>query len=393
MNKKYLGEIIKERNYELGTNTLIVAPVGSGKTHYIFNDLAQTNKVLYLCDTNNLEEAVTYEANNRSSFGNREMNIMTYQSFGMKIQNDINNELINKYDYVICDEIHNLINYQSFSNSEILKVALYKLFVAYENTKIVFLTATPYYLEQFAKENQGVDVNFITYNLSKDKEIKRYINRRKAYITHISQIQFGLKEYEEAFMYGGMKCMIFTSTISEMEQIEEMCRNVNLNPISIWSENNQNKRMTDAQVMVRKHLIRSGELLEPYNVLIINRATETGVNITDENIQLVIINNANLTLQIQARGRIRHDIDLLVLKTNKATNMDLFTIDDEYLDIDLTKEEIENEIIFAYGLRDNQRKLYTVNKFIKALENRYVVKKSRKQVNGVQSTYYYISKK
>ena len=39
LGTKYLGEIIKEEKIELGTNTLIVAPTGSGKTHYILNDL------------------------------------------------------------------------------------------------------------------------------------------------------------------------------------------------------------------------------------------------------------------------------------------------------------------------------------------------------------------
>ena len=34
---KYLGEIIKEEGIELACNTLIVAPVGSGKSHYILN--------------------------------------------------------------------------------------------------------------------------------------------------------------------------------------------------------------------------------------------------------------------------------------------------------------------------------------------------------------------
>ena len=51
---KYLGEIIKEEGIELGSNTLIVAAVGSGKTYYILNDLCTKDKnSLYLCDTTN----------------------------------------------------------------------------------------------------------------------------------------------------------------------------------------------------------------------------------------------------------------------------------------------------------------------------------------------------
>ena len=59
---KYLGEIIKEEGIELGSNTLIVAPVGSGKTYYILNDLCTKDKnSLYLCDTTNLKNSILKE--------------------------------------------------------------------------------------------------------------------------------------------------------------------------------------------------------------------------------------------------------------------------------------------------------------------------------------------
>ena len=32
---------------------------------------------------------------------------------------------------------------------------------------------------------------------------------------------------------------------------------------------------------------------------------------------LVIVNTTNITQQVQARGRVRHDVDLLVVKTHE----------------------------------------------------------------------------
>ena len=57
---KYLSEVMKEvlKGGELESNTLIVSPVGSGKTHYIFEDLCKHAKTLYLCDTTNLKNNV-----------------------------------------------------------------------------------------------------------------------------------------------------------------------------------------------------------------------------------------------------------------------------------------------------------------------------------------------
>ena len=46
--KKFLSYFLKDK--EIESNTLIVSPTGSGKTHFIFNDLIKKGRYLYLCD-------------------------------------------------------------------------------------------------------------------------------------------------------------------------------------------------------------------------------------------------------------------------------------------------------------------------------------------------------
>ena len=398
MSKKYLSELMKDK--ELKGNTLIISPTGSGKTHYIVNELCKNKKVLYLCDNSNLEEQVSLEDNTRviknnqikKGFNRTDIQIMTYKAFGMKVKYDIDDDYINSFKLIICDEIHNLVDYQTFNNDADLSHVIISLMKEYDNTQILMFTATPYYLDELAKKHEGVDKYYSRIDFSKDRQIMRYINKREAYLNHISQIQFALEEYRQSFEYSNMKCLIYVDKIDDMKFIEDMCIDRKLKPICIWSKNNSKHYMNDEQMKVREYLLSTGELLSPYNVLIINRATETGVNIYDEKMQLAIVNTTNITQQIQARGRIRHDVDLLVIKTNDKNKIDTITIKDELLGKWLLKIDLEN-MIKDFKLRDEKRREMTVNKFINLLtNNNYRISKSRKLINENKITLYKIIK-
>lgn len=392
--KKYLGEILG--GVQLENNTLVISPTGSGKTHYIFNDLIQEGKYLYLCDNENLKTSVEYEERTFSNrkqitgFENFSVEIMCYKEFGNKVK--FNNEIVSDYKMIICDEIHNLIDYQAFNNDAELSHAIKELFKKYTTTKIVYFTATPHYLEVLGKDYEDLYKILSVRDFSKSKEIKRYINRREAYINHLSQVQFQLNEYKQSFEYANLKCLIFTREISKMESLKEMCVNRGLNPICIWSRNNQ-KEMNQEQLRVREHLIRTGLLPEPYNVLIMNRSLETGINIYDKDMNLAIINTTNLTQQIQVRGRIRHDIDLLVVRTDEQKLPEVkIDLDEKYLGVELLKEEVE-DIITELHLKNSKNKYITVAKLMSLLNNQdYQMVRERKVSNGIKYSYYIITR-
>lgn len=392
--KKYLSEILKD--VELDNNSLIVAPTGSGKTHYIFNDLIKKGKYLYLCDNENLKASI--ETKNRTYSNRKELigfdtfsiEVMCYKEFGRKVR--YNNNIVHNYNTIFCDEIHNLIDYQTFGDDTDLSHVIKELFKEYSNTKIIYFTATPYYLKVLEKKHTELSQTLSIYDYSTSKEIMRYVNKREAYINHLSQVQFQLDEYKQAFEYSNLKCLIFTREISVMKNLEKMCVEKNLKPICIWSRKNEHYEMSKEQLDVRDHLIKTGELLAPYNVLIMNRALETGINIYDKNMNLAIINTTNLTQQIQVRGRIRHDIDLLIVRTNDQKLPDLkIYLDEKYLNKELTKDEVE-AIIVELNIKNVRNQFITVKKFKDLLNNQqYQMKSKRKTVNNKKETYYIIS--
>jgi adenylate kinase family enzyme len=393
-DKQFLSYFLKDKVLE--SNSLVVSPTGSGKTHYIFNDLIDKGRYLYLCDNENLKTVIEDKERTFSNrkfidgFDDYSVEVMCYKEFGSKVLYD--NKFIDQYTTIICDEIHNLIDYQSFNDDTDLSHAIKELFKKYDKTKIVYFTATPHYLKVLENKHSSLSEVLNIIDFSENKDIKRYINRREAYINHLSQVQFQLDEYKQSFEYANLKCLIFTKEIKAMKTLEQMCKGRNLVPICIWSRNNQTMEMDLEQLRVRDYLLKNGKLPEPYNVLIINRALETGINITDKDMNLAIVNTTNLTQQIQVRGRIRHDIDLLVVRTKEQKLPEIkIGMDDKYLNVELTKEQME-EVIASLNLKDIRSKYLTVTKFREILsKNGYQVRITRKTENYVKTTYYIVS--
>ena len=396
---KYLSEIMEDIELSQDKNNLILAAIGSGKTHYALEVLMsdKTKKYLYLCDNSNLKnqmlnEKTTYSTKRDSDFYKFAPNVlvMTYKEFGYKILYDIHEEYIKQFDLIIADEIHSCVEYSEFNQDRNLSKSLEFLMIKHD-TPIILMTATSYYLDQLVKVYPSL-CNYNIINLLDNEEIKRYIDKVKLYINNISQIKFYLQQSMDGFKFGGMKAGIYTKQIKDMITIETMCRDLGLKPICIWSEHNE-IGWNDEQKDFMKYLFDTGKFKDPYNILIFNKAMETGVNIKDDDVDLCIVNSINLTEQIQARGRFRKDINLVVVKTKETALPEIvITLDDKYLNRWMSLEEFMN-IMNSLSIKDSKGRLIGKRAFIKALNNsKYMVKNKRKTINKIKETYYYITK-
>ena len=396
---KYLSEIMENIELSQDKNNLILAPIGSGKTHYalevLMND--KTKKYLYLCDNSNLKnqmlnEKTTYSTKRDSDFYKFAPNVlvMTYKEFGYKILYDIHEEYIKQFDLIIADEIHSCVEYSEFNQDRNLSKSLEFLMIKHD-TPIILMTATSYYLDQLVKVYPSL-CNYNIINLLDNEEIKRYIDKVKLYINNISQIKFYLQQSMDGFKFGGMKAGIYTKQIKDMITIETMCRDLGLKPICIWSEHNKNG-WNDEQKDFMKYLFDTGKFKDPYNILIFNKAMETGINIKDDDVDLCIVNSINLTEQIQARGRFRKDINLVVVKTKELALPEMvITLDEKYLNRWMSKEEFEI-LINSLNIKNAKRQSIGQRAFVKILKNsKYQLKTKRKRIKDSQITFYYITK-
>ena len=403
---KYLNEIMQDIELSTEKNNLILAPIGSGKTYYIMNELRLNKKVLYLCDNDNLkfqceQEINTYSNNKRlqhEGFNKTETYICTYKEFGSRIRLDVTDDFIYQFDLIVADEIHSLAEYSEFNKDRDLSHAL-NFLLSIQQIPIILFTATPFYIEKLKSDNINLFNNLNIIDFMNNKEIRRYTELLIDYINNISQIGTYLKKYETGFKFANLKCLIYTKQIRDMLKIENICKDLGLRPICIWSKNNDKYELTEEQIKVKEHLLTAkdkdnnfiNELKEPYNVLIINKASETGINIKDKDMKLCIVNSINQTEITQSRGRIRHDVDLLVVKTKSDKLPPLkITVNDKYLNRWLTKNEFEL-LMETYNIMNSRSKNIGMRAFRNLLyKNKYKIEDKRIRKDNKQNRVYMI---
>ena len=387
-NKLWLSEAMYEFNKELkkGEVNLINAPAGSGKSFFVFKDLLnetykyykaskkgyefnkRLNKVLYVCDTSMLKDAMLsenreitqalkkdglIEAKNASMLKNLlkkdfgTIKVITYSQLGVLLKNEACKYIImNNFDCIIMDELQNLFKYCSkynvdkklkkFTDGSYVEV-IENLGEISEKVLTIGLSATPSFINQFQELNgyfaniRGVFssselkkirsynfdpiytnciMNFIkTFNYEKIKELvyKIYINTPT-----ITQAE----KYKEWFTHIGLKAEWLCSTNNKEEIV-----NINENGEKIIKEVS---RINGYKKLIRDRLLKGtdengkeneediGTLPNDLDVLIVNSGYETGWNLIDKRIQIALIDNTDESYQVQARNRIRHNILNLV---------------------------------------------------------------------------------
>lgn len=370
MKKSTLTELWKQDNFHFskGVINMVISPVGSGKTYFVFNEIIKNysnlNRIIYLVDTNNLKEAIIkdkeyfenvmiYEKDVVKNFRNilsseNKITVMTYSQFGHLLKQDEN--IFDSIDLIICDEAHNLIKYSNkfdhLVENEEDKVYLntIKKLKELSTTKdVIFLTATH---KSIKKHFEFKDTGMHVFDYSNDIRIRRL---KEDFSYSFKSIK-NMKMHLEAFngFIDGEKCLIYTDKINSIKAIKEMVESIeikfnnrtvrNLKAVGLWSTNSD-KEMDIEQLETRKSILETGLIPEGIDVLIINSAYETGINIKDEAIELVVVNSTNPDTQIQARGRVRKNIKAFYVRSLSEKTEVKITLADKWLDKPLTTKD------------------------------------------------------
>lgn len=403
-HKKYLAEIVLEEQNQFSSNSLILAPVGSGKSTLIKNVLINSKdekKSLILVSTRFLKETVLKNDENlgikvlKKKYNNNDSGkiiLMTYHEFGLRIKD--NNSFVENVGKIFCDEVHSLPEYKEYSGSgnfNLIKFALEHamkyLFNKQPGKQIFYFTATDENFLKLKKARPELVKDVKVYDYRKHPEIKQYMELSKAYITHIEQIRPFLKERKESFDYFKSKGLAFGKTIANLKVIEKILEEEGYNPLVLWSDMNEEYKLTKEQQRARNYLIKHGKIPDKYNFLVMNSALREGWDLKDPSVRIAIMNTTSETDRIQARGRIRKDIDLIIYKTTE--NLDKLhneQVMSKYINVPLTTKE-KSELAEILDLRDKYNRLLkwrTVSKTLK--ENGYEIKDSKTTINGKRIT-------
>lgn len=327
--RTYLSDVINEKQFKTGQANIIIAPCHSGKTTAAINKIAKLaghpEKAIFLIDTTAGKEAMLKQDGtakySRQWFEDIKVDewwgtlssgdgvrVMTYHQFGYKL---LENPLfLENIKVIICDEMHNLVKYMNIESAKEkeqtqnpCKTALEELARVSnlsEAPLVVIMTATVNPVS-VALDKRNVNVEHFDYSdkVTCDK------TKHTVYYSDISTVLAGLDENGRAIIY--------VQSVTQMKKFAEAVDDGRRNICCLWSKNNGDYPMDEEQIAVRDEILAHKRILEHIDILLINAAYETSLNIENEDFQTMIIHSGCADTRIQVRGRIRHDIETMYL--------------------------------------------------------------------------------
>ena len=323
---KYISDLITTQDaLKNGLINIIDANVSAGKTYFALTVLPKwTNpeKILYLIDTTNGELHIQ---NNIIAVGRMKyalcdyatgafwgekkevegkLPVMTYAGFGAEVLKKPKQGTKfdwNKYDFIICDEMQNLVDYQRFSKrSPMLEAAEDKLreILAEGRTKIIAMSATP---QKIRERFKG-----LCYDVPFDHDELRRLET-------FSRIPYYEKVEDLLLKLKGKAGILYTTNIKDMERYIDFANSHGIRASGFWSVATATQKehpLSPDQIQLRKTVLENETIPDYIDLLVINRASETCIKIQADNrkIDYIIVHDCNEEIQTQVRGRYHGDL-------------------------------------------------------------------------------------
>ena len=359
LGTKYLSELVDFKQVYANRLNVIQAPTGSGKTYFALNTIPELcrdplHQVLFLIDTTNGKDQIlrNYNAQRVTKrwiedikdgglwfIRDKHVVIMTYALLGCILADTP--DFCEKFEFIICDELQNCIKFETYSpkpnHYTIAKNSLYCTATNYKTT-IIALSATPQKIYGFFKEI--CNTLRINQNELRHYEVKNVINFNsiRNLIKNLNPNEIGI---------------CFTYFIGPMIEISKIAAAAGLKPICIWSTNNTDHIMSEEQLRVRSVILEEYRIPSEYNFLIINSSSETSIKIKSK-VDYVIVDSPIRDTQIQVKGRVDHDFDVLYLLAKSKELNKVIQIPEEYLGKELYTKDKE-KLCIELDIRENGR--------------------------------------
>lgn len=322
---------------------MLIAPCGSGKTKFAINYITsgkyKLGRILYVIDVNNNKDHfmssypeifTTYDKSwmgelyrSQDNWVNFTNSPLFQQIDGQNAQVTIINytqlgALLSHYptfytmlDLVILDEPHHFFKYNAryintpLSHSQLVYTAL-KHMATEQFVEVVAITATPGKFLQYMPSETIYTVPYDTTRLT------RYLTSTPVhYTTPNKAIKDILAKYPSPHI------LVYTPYIRSMQNLEQLFTSHGLNVVCLWSRNNTKYPYSPTQQQVYDHLLQHKVLPDSTNVVILNAAFETGMDINDTRFDVFWGQSSDVDSLVQARGRIRGDIQHSVVVTKQ----------------------------------------------------------------------------
>lgn len=323
----YVSDVVDLHDIKRGKLNLIFAPCGCGKTYFVENTLKRnaqekTGKdLLYLSPTISLREAVEHRGTPVESLDWNGLPVyewkqdgitaMTYAAFGKRIYEAKMACTYKDADWwngraIIClDELSQAVRQSRFPSGGGLNY-----------TKIAF--------DEIVRRVRNVNNVVVTVSATPTLAVSRFINdihlvkMREAPVGYIDERVERYDRLDRVLksLDPSQRGIIYIRHIKQLLDAEQALRDRGISATAIFSKHSKYHKMSPDRLKVIQTLVSEEKLPDDVQVLLINAAFETGLNIRPEKSHLdyVVVHESSEETQIQARGRYRGDIGVAYYK-------------------------------------------------------------------------------
>ena len=385
-----------------GKINIIDANVSAGKTYFALTTLpkwvSSPERILYLIDTSNGELRLqrniltvsrqTYELcdyNTKHVWGENEakdrMPVMTYSGFGSEVRKNNGHFNWSDFDYIVCDEMQNLVNYQKLPSGsadlEIAEAAL-RAVAAEGKATIVALSATP----QKIREHFGELCYEVPFDRSELLRLETF-----------HEIPYSQERVEDILMrHKGQTGILFVIDIATMKRYIEFANEHGIRANGIWSPH-ADKKMDDAQLALQRTILEKETIPANIDLLVINKASETSIKIQSEKrkVDYMIVHYNDEEVTTQVRGRYHGDLPYFYYHNTVAANREKINktvLPNNFLNTRLYREKWPElcSMIDLHRPHGGSYSMPTVVKYLR--EGGYRVEKKKDSSRNGQ--YYYV---
>ncbi|WP_394883977.1 DEAD/DEAH box helicase family protein [Clostridium butyricum] len=272
-------------------NIIFNGATGSGKTYFVENNLykycSERNKrILYLCNRKPLFKEVTDRINECSK--TNIIDVMLYQVLEKKLTK---NELIHKYDYIVCDEFHYVMADAMFN---MYTDITYDYITSQDDACVIFMSGTAKPIFNKLKHDGIVKDEreyIIPYSYSYIEELQFYVSRNST----MDIIENILNTTNDKIIY-------FSNSTSFALEVFKRFKKQSVFRCSESSRNYEARQLNDVDAIKQydENLITFDKRL-----LVATKVIDNGINLEDKSIKHIITDVFDLESLQQCIGRKR----------------------------------------------------------------------------------------
>lgn len=295
--KKRISDIITKEEvskWEIGSNILVSAPMGAGKSYFCKNTLYElakevNGKILMLIHRSNCVEQFKYEIERDGKAD--VIDVRTYQSLEYGSLHNTKNQInLSDYKYIVSDEFHYFFNDSSLNNKTAIS---FQMIMNSTDTIHIFMSATgehmTRYMEKYIKENNLKEA--IEYEIPFDFSFIRQLTFFHKDVTMEEFIKEGIEQGDKGIFF-----------IQSAEKAYKLYSKFKKHCVFNCSANNKKYyKYVDEDTI--KNILKNERFEEQF--LITTSCFDAGINIIDREVKHIVIDIVDIGSLIQCMGRKR----------------------------------------------------------------------------------------